>query len=125
MKNITKYSFWPELEKLGFTPVRFNSQGKLNAIGAGLRDAQNREYITVEPMTFEWRVSSQFGAVIHVEFCETKEFTPRLWKQLRTTPGNTSFNFTTTTFNSAVHSFTVASTCRTKLKKRWRRRERS
>lgn len=73
MKNITKYSFWPELEKLGFTPVRFNSQGKLKAIGAGLRDAQNREYITVEPMTFEWRVSSQLGAVIHVEFCETKE----------------------------------------------------
>lgn len=87
MKNITKLSFWPEIEKLGFSPVRFYSQGKFNAMGAGLRDAQNREYITVEPMTFEWRVSSQFGSVIHVDFCDTKNLRKTIMEAVENNTG--------------------------------------
>lgn len=37
MLNITKLKIWPELSKLGFEPINYNSHGKKVAIGASLR----------------------------------------------------------------------------------------
>lgn len=49
MKNITKLSIWPELQKLGFVPIRFKAHGKVVAIGAALQ----QEHISIDNEPFK------------------------------------------------------------------------
>jgi len=48
MKNITKLKCWNQLESLGFTPIRFVFNGKVQCIGA------SNGNITIEPKNFSY-----------------------------------------------------------------------
>lgn len=47
MLNVTKLAIWPQLQALGFVPVRFHAHGKVAAIGAALQ--QNHISTTGKP----------------------------------------------------------------------------
>lgn len=65
MRNVTKLAAWPELEKLGFIPIRFRAHGNVVAIGAALQrehvsitgEKFKSDIITIEPHDFKYHDS--------------------------------------------------------------------
>lgn len=61
--NITKLKVWPELQKLGFEPIRYTFNGKVVSIGASLRKQLTSvtgqqfytDIITIEPHNYSDR----------------------------------------------------------------------
>ena len=60
--NITKLKIWDTLKNLGFTPIKYYSNGKLANVGASLQmqviDINNKtcliDIITIEPHSFKY-----------------------------------------------------------------------
>lgn len=72
MKNITKLSIWPNLVKLGFTPVKFKFNGKIQSIGAVLEDCGGLEVMMIEATYSEWKIISRFGIGLYADFADSK-----------------------------------------------------
>jgi hypothetical protein len=82
MKNITKLSIWPNLVKLGFTPVKFKFNGKIQSIGAVLEDEGGLEVILLEPTYSEWKMVSRFGTGIYADFSDAKNLQSKILEKL-------------------------------------------
>lgn len=62
MKNVTKLAIWPELQKLGFERINYNSHGRLFSVGASLRaeltsvngEKFKTDLITIEPLDLRY-----------------------------------------------------------------------
>lgn len=60
--NITKLSVWPQLQALGFTPIRYRFRGKLIHTGAALQrqltDTSGKTFytdiVTIEPHSYQY-----------------------------------------------------------------------